>query len=67
MPMLQWSAPVAGPHGGTLVINAPGGETTYTLVDGIPEFVAKEHVASITSQVQSLVPGATVTTPPGAQ
>jgi hypothetical protein len=33
MPMTKWSAPVGGPHGGTLEIRAPGGEVVYTLID----------------------------------
>jgi hypothetical protein len=67
MPMLKWSAPVGGPHGGTLEIRAPGGEVLYTLVDSIPEFIEPSHVASITSQITTLVPGAVVTIPAGAQ
>jgi hypothetical protein len=67
MPMLKWSAPVAGPHGGTLEIRAPGAEVTYTLIDSVPEFIEPSHVAAITTSIVAAVPGAVVSTPPAAQ
>jgi hypothetical protein len=67
MPLLKWSAPVGGPHGGTLEIRAPGGDVVYTLIDSVPEFVAPAHVAAVSNSITSAVPSATVTLPPAAQ